>query len=307
MTDENNKEKVYKFIELSSCNMCGCSLKEAKFIGHRLNRSQGLNPRGKKGIAITVWRCKSCGLVYSNPMPVPESLQDHYSGITGSEYTLSDIWSEGIFKRQLITANRLLKSSNQIKALDIGSGHGHCLKSLVQAGYDAYGIEGSEVFYKETIKIHPELSDRITCIELENAFYEDNTFDFITFGAVLEHLYDPRESLEKALNWLKPGGIIHLEVPNANWLISILVDKFYQLSGTTFTTRVSPMHSPFHIYEFTLKSLIECGEQIGFKIKEFKYFDDYVPYFPVLLQKIIKKLMKKTSSCLQLEVWLEKI
>jgi 2-polyprenyl-3-methyl-5-hydroxy-6-metoxy-1,4-benzoquinol methylase len=38
-------------------------------------------------------------------------------------------------------------------------------------------------------------------------------FDFITFGAVLEHLYDPSMSIHKAMSWLKPSGIMHIEVP----------------------------------------------------------------------------------------------
>ena len=41
---------------------------------------------------------------------------------------------------------------------------------------------------------------------IEDVDYPENHFDFITFGAVLEHLYHPAASIEKAMKWLKPGG-----------------------------------------------------------------------------------------------------
>ena len=57
---------------------------------------------------------------------------------------------------------------------------------------------------------------------IEDINYPDAFFDFITFGAVLEHLHDPDQCLKKALTWLKPGGYIHIEVPSAKWFISKL-------------------------------------------------------------------------------------
>ena len=82
----------------------------------------------------------------------------------------------------------------------------------------------------------------------------DNSFDFITFGAVLEHLYDPAFALDRAMKWLKPGGIIQAEVPSADHLMSKLLNFYFKLRGTNYVTHISPMHSPFHLYEFTPRS-----------------------------------------------------
>ena len=38
---------------------------------------------------------------------------------------------------------------------------------------------------------------------LEEVDYEANSFDFITFGAVLEHLYDPAQSIKQVMKWLE--------------------------------------------------------------------------------------------------------
>ena len=55
------------------------------------------------------------------------------------------------------------------------------------------------------------------------------SFDFISFGAVLEHLYDPDFAISRALQWLKPDGLIHLEVPSANWLVRRSVNAYFRL------------------------------------------------------------------------------
>jgi 2-polyprenyl-3-methyl-5-hydroxy-6-metoxy-1,4-benzoquinol methylase len=51
------------------------------------------------------------------------------------------------------------------------------------------------------MKIPPE---KLQLGMIENIEYPKDNFDFITFGAVLEHLYDPSAAIKKAMNWLKP-------------------------------------------------------------------------------------------------------
>jgi hypothetical protein len=47
-------------------------------LGRRLNHRQGVRPRRSVGVAVTVVQCKGCGLIFTNPRPVPQSLGDHY-------------------------------------------------------------------------------------------------------------------------------------------------------------------------------------------------------------------------------------
>ncbi|MDD5213793.1 MAG: class I SAM-dependent methyltransferase [Candidatus Gracilibacteria bacterium] len=46
--------------------------------------------------------------------------------------------------------------------------------------------------------------------------FEDNSFDFILFSHVLEHLYSPVLALTECHRILKPGGILLLGVPNCD-------------------------------------------------------------------------------------------
>ena len=114
-------------------------------------------------------------------------------------------------------------------------------------------------------------TERLKLGTIEELEYGENSFDFITFGAVVEHLYSPKYCIKKAMNWLKPGGVIHIEVPSSNWLISKYMNIYFRLRGTNYVTNLSPMHNPFHLYEFDIKSFQKLGEQIGYTIDHYEY------------------------------------
>ena len=122
------------------------------------------------------------------------------------------------------------------------------------AGFDTYGLEPSETFREMAISKMKIDDEKLKLGGVEDLDYPKESFDFITFGAVLEHLYHPAENLKKATEWLKPGGIIHAEIPSSNWLISKLLNLYYSLKGTNYVSNLSPMHVPFHLYEFSEKS-----------------------------------------------------
>ena len=107
---------------------------------------------------------------------------------------------------------------------------------------------------------------------MEEIEYEEDTFDFISFGAVLEHLYDPSCSIQKALNWLKPGGLIHIEVPSSDWLTNRIINAFYKLCLNDYVGNISPMHEPYHLYEFGLKSFEENSRRHNYEIAYHEYY-----------------------------------
>lgn len=297
----------YRFYPVSNCNMCGSGSDRHKIIGTRLNQSQGLSPKKKTGIAVTVLKCRDCGLIFCNPMPVPEDIQAHY-GIPPEDY-----WKEKYFKvdkdhfsRELTVLQKLLPITKDMKALDIGAGLGKSMIALQQAGFDAYGMEPSEPFYKRTIEKMGISPDKLKLGMLEEMSYKEGEFDFITFGAVLEHLYNPSESIKRALSWLKPGGIIHIEVPSSRHLIGKLINLYYRIRGTNYVTNTSPMHTPFHLYEFDLKSFLRLGSRHHFQVAEKEYFVCDIMFFPAFLKPLLSGYMKMTNTGMQLIVWLRK-
>jgi len=300
------KPLEYTFRYIDKCNMCGSNTENHVVMGRRLNRSQGRKPQKKVGISTTVMRCPDCNLIYSNPMPVPKDIQAHY-GIPPESY-----WKEHYFKPGnsdfLLEINKL-KSLMNIKpgdkALDIGAGLGKSMIALEKAGFDAYGVEPSEPFYKRAIEKMGIKPDKIKLASVEDAEYPANYFDFVSFSVVLEHLYDPSGAMEKAMNWLKPDGIMHIEVPSSKWLIHKLVNFYYSITGTDYVANLSPMHIPFHLYEFALESFYKNSVKNKYEVVAHEYF--VCPtHLPKSLDFILKPYMAKTKTGMTLTVWLRK-
>src|SRR5215813_14223549 len=98
------KQLRYKFNYVDNCNLCGSSSDKHKIMGQRLNQSQGMNPKNKTGISVSIMQCKNCGLIFSNPQPVPFDIQDHY-GVPPENYWRSEYFNvdEKYFSGQIDT------------------------------------------------------------------------------------------------------------------------------------------------------------------------------------------------------------
>tara|TARA_Y100000589_G_scaffold206545_1_gene194742 strand:- start:2414 stop:3280 length:867 start_codon:yes stop_codon:yes gene_type:complete len=286
--------------------MCSTSADNSKILGRRLNQSQGRKPQHKIGITVSVMKCHKCGLIYPNPMPIPEDIQDHY-GVPPEEYWTEEFltFDENYYQGYLDILETILPFKKGMKALDIGAGIGKCMYAMEKRGFDAFGIEPSNPFYERAInkmRVDPE---KLKNVQIEDVDFPENSFDFITFGAVLEHLYNPNSSIKKALTWLKPGGIIAIEVPNSNWFFAKLFNLIYKISRKDYVTNLSPMHEPFHLYEFTPESFEANAKLNGYEVARIENWVGEV-YGPRYLKRFIKKYMIKTGQGMQLMVWLRK-
>ena len=106
---------------------------------------------------------------------------------------------------------------------------------------------------------------RVYTTEISKTPIPKNYFDVICMFQTLEHVKNPLILLKEVGEYLKPGGRLHIEVPN---LKDILVSS-YDL----------PYHSQFyfhsaHLYYFTLKSLKQLLLKAGFSGK-FHFSQDY--------------------------------
>ena len=95
------------------------------------------------------------------------------------------------------------------RVLDIGCYKGEFLQCMRSKGWDVHGLE----FHTRP----PNLFDLpIHYGPLETAPFEAASFDLVTIWAVLEHVYDPRRTLEAVRGILRPGGRVVILVPNFN-------------------------------------------------------------------------------------------
>ena len=277
-------------------------------LGLRLNRSQGHNPRGVTGAGTTIVRCLNCGLVFPDPQPIPARIEDHYN-MPGETY-----WGDARARPEVQPAalTHWQKLRTQIGgevapcALDVGVGSGFTAQAMIAAGFDVHGFEPIPQFRELALEALALPAGRIAACGIEDASYPPAMFDLVNFGAVLEHLYDPSGSLKKALGWLKPGGLIVLEVPSGDWLIAKMVNVFFRFRGTGYVTNCSPMHSPFHLYEFTREAFRRNGGRMGYTIAAATYDVGGETVLPSLLQRLLNPVMRQTSTGLTLNLVLRK-
>ena len=296
----------YTFRSVDACSMCGAPSSTFQTLGKRLNRSQGKNPRKYTGITTSIQQCAKCDLIFANPQPIPESLQDHY-GMPPEDY-----WVESYFQIdpnyfqgviQWLAEHMTIQPG--MKALDIGAGIGKCMIALERAGFEVYGIEPSIPFFERALSKMGISETSIQNKPIEEAHFEREMFDFITFGAVLEHLYEPGDAIQKAMHWLKPGGLLHIEVPSANWFTNKFINRVYRFKGLDYVANLSPMHEPYHLYEFGLKSFQFHAEQNHYSIQDYHYIvcDTFLPK---ALDFILIPYMKRTNKGMQLAILLKK-
>lgn len=300
--------KVYRFISLDRCNMCNAGPDRQALIGRRLDRPQGLRPQAKGGITVSIFKCRKCGLVYPNPMPFPDNLEQHY-GVAPEEYWTDSYFevSPDYFAAQIDVFFRLsARRADGMTALDIGAGIGKAMLALERVGFEVHGIEPSPTFRAAAIDRMGASESRLQLASVETAVLPDNYFDFVNFGAVLEHLPDPNQALRQGMKWLKPAGLMYVEVPSSDFLLSRLVPWLYRVTGARgFVVNTSPMHPPYHLFEFGLESFRLHSREEGYAVAFHEYFP-CAGYMPRLLVPFFNAVMKWTDTGMQLAVWLKK-
>lgn len=136
---------------------------------------------------------------------------------------------------------------------------GYFLEYVRGKGYHVNGIEYSAMGTKvcrERFGLDVQQSS------FEEFPLQPGQFDVIFMGDVLEHLIDPRAMLEKARQMLKPSGIVAVEVPS---MFNSIVGRLAILGYRILRTRKKMPMPPYHVNEFTPKTLRTMFTQAGFR------------------------------------------
>ena len=164
-------------------------------------------------------RCADCGLERISPQPSPATLDAIYGahyydawGLHEHEDTVANL-KRGTFRYVL---GKLPVPAAATKLLDCGAATGFLLDVAGDLGYRPYGLELSEFGAKA---IAAKLgADRVFCGELDQARFADagpGDFGVVTMCDYIEHVRDPRRTLELARKLLRPGGLLAITTPDA--------------------------------------------------------------------------------------------
>ena len=154
---------------------------------------------------------------------------------------------------------RILKILSQagrpLRILDVGTADGYLGAILKAQGHWLAGVE-REGASAELAKSH---YDEFHSADIEGfAFPDRDTFDYILFADVLEHLRDPEAVLKRALPCLKERGEVIVSVPN----IANLAIRFSLLFGR-FDYADRGILDRTHLRFYTLSSLKRMLENCG--------------------------------------------
>ena len=196
--------------------------------------------------------CLDCGFIFLNPRAGQDQMRRYYerqSRIPRAIDSLSRPYAD-LLDMQASFVRRVWPAAGAQRILDVGGAEGFFLERLrreVDGPATLEAVEPSTVYADAARALLPGATIH-ECM-LEDAPLAAASFDLITMRHVLEHLQWPRQALAILRPLLKPGGLLHLEVPNnVDWPAS-----------------VSSMFHHEHLNYFTADSLRCVLELEGFR------------------------------------------
>lgn len=210
---------------------------------------------------FTVVKCRTCGLIRTNPRPTPASIGSFYP-INYAPYESTRIAVNDDPKSQITSLKHILLKAFQFNdrrippleaghLLEIGCASGVFLDHMAKKGWQVAGIEVNE---------HAAENARAAGYEIHTGSLESapdpvQLYDLVAGFMVFEHLHDPVLSLQKISRWTNRNGYLVLSVPNAASLeFHIFKHNWYGLQ------------LPTHLYHFTPATLNKLLNKCGWAI-----------------------------------------
>jgi SAM-dependent methyltransferase len=222
----------------------------------------------------TVVRCLGCGFLYQRPRVRDEHLAacypDHYprhqepsprvpfKGSAARRRAARHALASGLgyraFRDARVSALTRLRARALLRRLrwscppwrgggrylDVGCGSGAALGVARELGWQVSGIEIDDA----AAAMARRFSDEVYIGDILSAPFAAGRFDVVTAFHVLEHVPDPLAVARRMLDWLAPGGLLIVEVPNAGGLGASLFGRAW-----------SGLELPRHLSHFTPATL----------------------------------------------------
>lgn len=263
----DNSLNEYNFIQVK-CNFCESD--DYFYFGQSDKVPLDLDKYKKDEFRVSVVRCRKCGLVYPNPLPVASRkiIQTNYSKRDGYFDNELKIYKLNVYSGILKYLSKVFKTKG--KLLDVGCGEGDFIETATAEGWDSFGIDISEDFVRYAKSRHL----KVEVGEFNKLGLPENHFDVVIMYALLEHVIDPKSYLLEARRVLKDNGMLYLKVPNDNSILFTIGDIYKRLMLDPETTHLSIFTPPYHLYGFSQLALRKIFALLNFRILRMRVFND---------------------------------
>jgi SAM-dependent methyltransferase len=200
-----------------------------------------------------LFRCASCTHVFAKNLPSAEEIRRFYKGF---DYFIQDRVHQGIdslteeaqwtgwLSKRLDSialfdglATRGKGDAAALDILEVGCSEGKLLQRLKSLGHRVVGCDINAGLVESSSAV---LGVEIIPKALEDCGFREESFDLVISYHTFEHLVDPRRTLERCRDLLRPGGKAIIEVP-------IGAEEF---------------ENPHHFHHFTAESAREMFERV---------------------------------------------
>jgi SAM-dependent methyltransferase len=238
--------------EVAACPICYSTEKAVVYhstlSAERAASGERLDPYGAH---YGINRCQGCGLLLSNPVLVDARVKELYEQAEATNVVGGE---EENVRRTMAHYYGLVRPylPGHQRMLDVGCDMGFLLDVAARDGFEElHGIEPNPKARR--------VAEEVPGAVISEKFYEDQdypagSFDLITLIHVLDHVFNPREVVERALDHLRPGGILLAVVHNVNSLLG-------RALGERF-----PVFNLYHHYFFSKDTLRALCERAGYEV-----------------------------------------
>ena len=220
-------------------------------------------------------RCVQCDLVV-NEVVWESAANEKLNEVSfGDNYVpVRSFWVrmfENLNNRRTISCLHCAADVTCGRLLEIGVGSGSFLTYAKAHGYSPCGCDLSAAICR---RVEQSTGLSMHCGLLES-MPDNQLFDVVVMNHVLEHVSDPVAFLNAVRVRLKPGGVLHLAVPNVGaWEAMLPGWNSYE---------------PYHLLYFTQKTLRLVAEKSGFKIHHLTTHESFSGWFLAILRTLLKK------------------
>jgi 2-polyprenyl-3-methyl-5-hydroxy-6-metoxy-1,4-benzoquinol methylase len=195
----------------------------------------------------TFVQCLNDELVYIDPQPDPEELQEVYDHYGEELFVLPE--SIAVSGDYPDYRKRFLNYRQTNRLLELGAAAGGFLLHCRKDGWDTYGVElstPSSTFAREQQGLN------VFTGTIHEAAFTSGSFDVIVAWQTLEHVPNPKEVVVEIFRLLRSGGFFVMSVPCWNGLSIRLLRERYRYVGRD------------HLFYFSSTNLVRMLMNIGF-------------------------------------------